>query len=91
MELPDGYAFRAPTPDDLEAVADVLVAEQLASGATEAALDADFIRQVWSKTDFDLAADAWVVTDGAGALVAYGQIDREEPALIESWGVVHPE
>jgi mycothiol synthase len=91
MELPDGYAFRAPRPDDLEAVADVLVAEQLASGATEAALDADFIRQVWSKTDFDLVADAWVVTESAGAIVAYGQVDREEPDLIESWGVVHPE
>lgn len=89
MELPDGYAFRAPRPDDLEAVADVLVAEQLASGATEAALDADFIRQVWSKTD--LAADAWVVTEGAGAIIAYGQIDRAETDLIESWGVVHSE
>jgi mycothiol synthase len=91
MDLPDGYAFRAPMPDDLEPVADVLVAEQLASGATEAALDADFIRQVWSRTGFDLAADAWVVTDGAGAIIAYGQVDPEEPDLIESWGVVHPE
>jgi mycothiol synthase len=91
MELPDGYTFRAPRPDDLEAVADVLVAEQLGSGAREAALDADFIRQAWSRTDFDLAADAWVVTDGADAIVAYGQVEREEPALIESWGVVDPE
>jgi hypothetical protein len=40
MDLPDGYAFRAPTPDYLEAVADVLVAERSASGAMEAALDA---------------------------------------------------
>lgn len=91
MDLPDGYAFREPTPDDLEPVADVLVAEQLAGGATEAALDADFIRQVWSRTSFDLAADAWVVTDVAGTIIAYGQVDREEPDLIESWGVVHPE
>jgi mycothiol synthase len=91
MDLPDGYASREPTPDDLEEVAAVLVAEQLASGATEAALDADFLRQAWSRTDFDLAADAWVVTDGAGAIVAYGQVDREEPDLIESWGVVDPQ
>ena len=91
MDLPDGYTFREPTPDDLEPVADLLAAEQSANGATEATLDADFMRQVWSSTDFDLAADAWVVTDGAGAIVAYGQVEREKPDLVESWGVVHPE
>ena len=91
MDLPDGYGSRAPTPDDLGPVADVLAAEQLANGATEAALDADFIRQVWSRPGFDLATDAWIVTDRAGTIVAYGQVDREEPDLIESWGVVHPE
>ena len=91
MDLPDGYEFRAPTPNDLQAVADVLAAEQLANGATEAALDADFMRQVWSSTGFDLGADAWVVTDRAGAIVGYGQVEREEPDLVESWGVVHPE
>jgi mycothiol synthase len=91
MDLPDGFAFRAPTPDDLGPVADVLATEQLANGATEAALDADFMRQVWSRTGFDLATDAWIVTDRAGTIVAYGQVDREELDLIESWGVVHPE
>jgi mycothiol synthase len=91
MDLPDGFTFREPAPDDLGPVADVLAAEQLANGATEAALDADFIRQVWSRTGFDLTTDAWILTDRAGTIVAYGQVDREEPDLIESWGVVHPE
>jgi mycothiol synthase len=86
-----GYEFRAPTSEDLDPVADVLAAEQSANGATEATLDADFMRQVWSSTSFELAADAWVVTDDAGAIVAYGQVEREEPDLVESWGVVHPE
>ena len=91
MDLPDGFAFRTPTSGDLGPVADVLAAEQLANGAMEAALDADFMRQVWSRTGFDLTTDAWIVTDPAGTIVAYGQIEREEPDLIESWGVVHPE
>jgi mycothiol synthase len=90
MDLPAGYEFRSPTPDDLTAVADVLIADQL-EDAEVPVLDADFIRQVWSRTGFDLAADAWVVTDVAAAIVAYGQIRREEPDVVESWGVVHPE
>jgi mycothiol synthase len=90
MNLPAGYEFRAPSQDDLDAVADVLIADQR-EDAVDPVLDADFIRQVWSRTDFELDADAWVVTDGAGTIVAYGQVRREEPEVVGSWGVVHPE
>ena len=90
MDLPDGYGFRAPTLDDLNAVGDVLVADQR-EGAEESILDADFVRQVWSRPEFDLATDAWVLTDGAGTIVAYGQARREEPDIVGSWGVVQPE
>ena len=90
MHLPVEYRFRAPTQADVDAVADVLLADQRADGV-EPTFDAFFIRQVWSRPDFDLAADAWVVIDGAGTIVAYGQVKREEPDLVGSWGVVHPE
>jgi GNAT superfamily N-acetyltransferase len=68
----------------------VLVADQRENGG-EAALDAHFIRQQWSRTGFDLGADAWVVTSLAGDVVAYGQVRREEPDVVGSWGVVHPD
>lgn len=71
-------------------VADVLIADQRGDGA-EPVLDAHFIRQVWSRAGFDLAADAWVVTQTGGTIVAYGQVRQEEPDLVGSWGVVHPE
>ena len=90
MDLPARYRFRAPTPDDVEAVARVLVDDQLSDGI-EPTLDAFYLRQVWSRPDVDLAADAWVVTDDAGTIVAYGQVRREEPEIVGSWGVVHPE
>jgi mycothiol synthase len=88
--LPDGYELRAPRPDDLEPVAAVLIVDQRQDGG-EPVLDAHFIGRQWSRPDFDLAADAWVVTDGAGSIVAYGQVRREERDLVGSWGVVHPE
>lgn len=90
MNVPAGYEFRPPTKDDVDAVADVLLADQRADDV-EPTFDAFFIRQVWSRPDFDLAADAWVVIDRARTIVAYGQVRREEPDGVGSWGVVHPE
>jgi mycothiol synthase len=89
MGLPAGYRLRAPTTDDLEAAADVLIADELDAG--QIVLDADFLRAEWSRVGFDLATDAWVVADGDGAIVGYGQAMREEPTIVESWGIVHPE
>ena len=45
----------------------------------------------WEPADFDLGADAWVVTDDAGGIVAQGRSSLEEPNVVGSWGVVHPE
>jgi ribosomal protein S18 acetylase RimI-like enzyme len=90
MDLPAGHRFRAPVEDDLEAVAHVLLADQRADGL-EPVLDAHFIRQIWSRLDFDLAGDAWVVTEDSGAIVAYGQVRLEEPDVVGSWAVVHPD
>ena len=90
MDVPAGYELRAPTPDDLELVADVLVADQLHDDG-QIVLDVDFLRDEWGRMGFDLASDAWVVVDGAGAIVGYVQAMREEPTVVESWGVVHPE
>lgn len=89
MDLPADFDFRAPTADDLDAVADVLLADQRADGV-EPTIDAHFLRQIWGRPDFDLATDAWVVTDGDGTVVGYGQVRHDEPDLVGSWGVVHP-
>jgi mycothiol synthase len=89
MSLESRYRFRAPVAGDLEGVAAVLVAEQLTNG-NEAVLDADFVERVWSRPGFDLAADAWVATDDAGAVVGYAQARLDEPGVVGSWGVVDP-
>ena len=91
MDLPAGFELRAPTPDDLEAVAEVLVADEIDDAGQIVLLDADFLRDEWSRADFDLASDAWVVIDGGGTIVGYGQAIHEHPGIVDSWGVVHPE
>jgi len=89
-DLPAGYALRSPAAGDVDAIGGMLVADQLAAGF-EPTIDAAFVRRVWSRPDFDIGVDAWVVTDGTGAVVAYGQVRREEPDIVGSWGVVHLE
>src|SRR5918992_3107999 len=90
MVLPAGYALRPLSPDDLDVVADVLLADDLME-AGQSVLDEDFLRDEWSRAGFDLATDAWVVVEGAGANLGYGEAAREEPNIVESWGVVHPD
>jgi mycothiol synthase len=81
--------IRAPSRDELEPVAAVLVADELEDGG-EVVLGRDFIEGGWRHSTFDLERDAWVAADPAGAIVAYGQVHREQPNVAESWGVVHP-
>ncbi|MGH2675675.1 MAG: GNAT family N-acetyltransferase [Actinomycetota bacterium] len=90
MDLPAGYDLRASSPDDLDGVADVLIADDL-DDAGQSVLDADFLRDEWSRVSFDLATDAWVVVDAGGVIVGYGQAVREEPTIVESLGIVHPQ
>ena len=89
MERVDGYQLRPPTPDDLDAVADVVVADELNDGG-QVVLGEDFVRGEWSRVG-DLATDAWVAVDDAGEIVGYAQVTLEEPDVARSWGVVHPE
>ena len=89
MYLAPIYEFRAPTADDLDAVAEVLIAGDL-HDAGHSVLDADFLRDQWSRVSFDLGTDAWVVVHRGDAIVGYGQAMREGPTVVGSWGVVHP-
>ena len=87
MDLP-GYEFRAPVKDDLDAVADVLLADEPdEAGQT---LDAHFVANQWNRAGFDLSTDAWVAVDGAGTIVGYGQV-MPDPEVVGSWGAVHPD
>jgi mycothiol synthase len=88
-QAPPGYPFRAPTPQDLGPIGDVVVADELHDSG-ETTLGENFVRQEWSRANFDPATDAWVATDDAGDVVGYAQAAPIEADLVDSWGVVHP-
>src|SRR5215213_475085 len=89
MDLPVGYAFRAPARHDLDAVVALLAADQRAAGFSPT-LDASFVEGAWSRPGFDPRADAWVVTHEADEVVGYGQVGREEPDVAGSWASSTP-
>ena len=88
--LPDGYEIRPPTFDDVEGVADVLLADDLADTG-ESDLDADLVRDQWSAPGVELFEDAWVITDPNGTIVAHANLSPDGEGKLKSWGVVHPE
>ncbi len=88
MVVPAGYAVRAPLREDLAAIADVLREDALEYG--DVVLDSAFVEAGWREPAFDLARDAWVVTDEGAAVVGYAQVRSGEPDVVGSWGVVHP-
>ena len=89
MDLPVGYALRAAAEADFDAATGVLNADEIEE-AGEVVLGADFLRTQWNRAGFDVETDAWVIVDGTGTTVAYGQAVLEEPAVVASWGAVHP-
>jgi GNAT superfamily N-acetyltransferase len=89
MREAGGYHLRSAARGDFSAAADVLVADEL-DDSGEVVLGPEFLRAQWERAGFDPTTDAWVATDLAGAIVAYGHAALAEPAVVESWGVVHP-
>lgn len=75
---PGGWHLRPPTRDDAQAVADLIIANDLLDlGHAECSLDE--VLSSWETPGFDLTKDAWVLEDAGGALAGYAALwpDRD--------------
>ena len=89
--LPDGYEIRSPSFEDVERVAEVLLADDLAETG-ESEFDTDFVRDQWSKPGVELSEDAWVVTDPNETIIAHTNLSPDGEGKLKSIAsVVHPE
>jgi GNAT superfamily N-acetyltransferase len=82
-ELPNGYYARAPTTDDLDELAALLVAhDQARFGKAEWAAPAarEWIASVWATPGFDVRRDAQIVLASTGAIAAYATLWRPDDA-----------
>ena len=88
--LPDGYAIRPASFEDLDGVAEMLLADDLADTG-QSDFDADFLRDQWSSPGLDLSVDAWVVTDPRSTIVGHANVAPDGDGKLKSWGLVHPD
>src|SRR5512139_3872108 len=77
-ELPAGLLLRRPAIADADAVAELMCAVDVAE-IGEAETDANDVRDDWALPRFDLARDAWLVVDEAGAVRGYGWVWDKVP------------
>ncbi|OQY84012.1 MAG: hypothetical protein B6D41_16205, partial [Chloroflexi bacterium UTCFX4] len=82
-ELLPGFTWRAPTPDDAQAVTDFLaVCDTFDYGEPDYSLED--VRADWRRDGFQLERDAWLIFAKDGTLAAYGFIwDTGERARVE--------
>jgi len=80
---------RAPNMDDLEAVAELRMASDLADYGMPDSTEQDTLVD-WQRPGFNLNTDAWVVVTTDGHFVGYGRVWRCEYMRFHTFVCVHP-
>jgi mycothiol synthase len=90
ISLPDGLVMRNPTWDDLQAVADIIVATDLVDrGETD--FELEDLATDWKRSAMDLNHDAWVVQAEDGSIVGYEELfNPNQHTQLLGDGYVHP-
>ena len=86
--LQPGYAVRAPRPEEVQAVADLIIATDLMEYG-HADYSVEELTTDWR--ELDLNRDAWIVVAPDGALAGYGSIWDRGKIRIDADVYVHPE
>jgi mycothiol synthase len=90
MDVPSGYHMRSATFDDLPAAVAMGQACDLAD-LGELTVDEAWVHDEWVRPRFDPSADAWVVSDPNGGVVAFAYTwDEKELTVFDTAGWVHP-
>jgi ribosomal protein S18 acetylase RimI-like enzyme len=90
-ELPTGYVVRHPAARDSGAVAEVVIAGDVADFG-EPDFTEDDLLDDWSRPRFALDQDAWVLAGPTGRIVGYAFVWEAQPeAVIEGDAFVLPE
>lgn len=90
-QWPLGFTIRAPRPDEADAVADLIIACDIADRG-EPDWSVEDTRAEWARHGFEPARDARVVVAPDGRLVAYADVHRRPNAVqIVPNSVVHPD
>lgn len=91
VDLPSGYLVRPPTERDSAAVADVVVAEDVADFGEPSFTEEDLLDD-WKRPRFSLERDAWVLSGPTGRVIGYAYVWEAQPETeIEADAFLMPE
>jgi mycothiol synthase len=86
--LPEGYAARAATRYDADAIVGMIIASELAdTGETDMTLEE--LLDDWQ--ELDLAQDTVVVTAPDGRISGYADVNNSSFVMVSVYGYVHPD
>lgn len=90
MRLPSGYTVRPATQDDVDAMAAISNAYDLADfGRADTARE--HLADGFRVPGFDPRRDTWLVLDARGHAAAFATVGLEHPSVVEAFARVHPE
>jgi len=91
IELPTGYALRAPSDRDAAAIADVVVAEDVADFGEPSFTEEDLLDD-WQRPRFAIDRDAWTLSGPTGRLIGYAYVWEAQPDIeLEADAFIMPE
>lgn len=82
-DLPNGFAMRPPTADDLDELAALLIAYERArrgKASWQAPAAREWIASIWATSGFDVARDAQVIIAPTGEIAGYSAVWRTDEA-----------
>jgi GNAT superfamily N-acetyltransferase len=87
--LPAGYTFRPPVVSDVEGVAGLIAARDIADYGSSDASVAE-VQNYWEAPRFDLAQDARLIVAPDGLIAGYEEVYPRSDERLEFDGYVHP-
>lgn len=91
MDLPERYAWRRATEDDVAAICALVIAVDIAEYGVPDYEEAD-VREDFARERFDLANDTWLVHDETGATRGYAAAwDKRPHELVVGDAFSHPD
>lgn len=88
--FPKEFSVRAPSMDDMEAVADLIeVCKMTDSGGIDYTIED--LRVDWDNPEFNLDTDAWIVTGPGEDIIGYAMMFNRENVRLYVLAYVHPE
>ena len=89
MRLPKGYTLRPATEDDIDSMVAVANAYDVADfGRADTARE--HMVDGFREPGFDAERDTWLVLEPRGSAAAFAIAGRDQPAVLEAFGRVHP-